>query len=54
MSDQHTDETYHHAECGTQLRVKNAVTDDGETWCPGCSRWFTASSETLEVRHRGE
>jgi len=44
------DVTYHHAECGTRLRVKNAVLENGETWCPECSCWFIASSETLEKR----
>lgn len=36
-----------HAECGTLLRVENAVLENGETWCPGCKTWFVAGPETL-------
>jgi hypothetical protein len=42
---------FFHSTCGTQLRVSNAVLENGQTWCPDCSMWFEASPETVNIEH---
>lgn len=43
---------YEHSECGEPIRIENAVTADGEFWCPNpdCKKWVQASENTVQER----